>query len=355
MAEILGLGLSHFPGFIYSDEDMVMRVKQTLTSSRVPDELKDRRNWPAPMQAEWGDDEGAAFAARHRAAFFAGMRHLRAALDEFRPDFVLIFGDDQYENFQEDLVPPFCVYIAEQFDSRPFLQGRGRADPPPNVWGEPNDKLFAVPGHPQAARYLTGALMDADFDVPYAYKYLHHNGLGHAFIRTVLYMDAERRGWDFPIIPFHINAYGSNLVGARGGSAHLTSDEAPVPDPPAPSPRRCFALGQTIARILRASPWRVALVGSSSWSHAFLTAKHHWVYPDVEADRQRFAELQAGNYTAWRDLTRAQIDDAGQNELLNWVPLIGAMYELDQRPAYLELLESYLMNSCKCTALFPPA
>ena len=33
-------------------------------------------------------------------------RKLRKVIDDFNPDAVLIWGDDQYENFQEDLVPP---------------------------------------------------------------------------------------------------------------------------------------------------------------------------------------------------------------------------------------------------------
>ncbi len=36
-----------------------------------------------------------------------GLAKARAAIDEFKPDFVVIWGDDQYENFKEDIVPPF--------------------------------------------------------------------------------------------------------------------------------------------------------------------------------------------------------------------------------------------------------
>ena len=62
-------------------------------------------------------------------------------------------------------------------------------------------------------------------------------------------------------------------------------------DPPGPNPSRCFDIGAAVARVLADSPWRVALIASSSWSHAFLTAKHHWLYPDVTSDRARFDEL----------------------------------------------------------------
>ena len=37
--------------------------------------------------------------------------------------------------------------------------------------------------------------------------------------------------------------------------------------------------------------WR-AKVASSSWSHAFLTEKNHWIYPDLDADRTRIRASQ---------------------------------------------------------------
>ena len=53
-------------------------------------------------------------------ADLAAMRTVRQHLDAFAPDLVVIFGDDQYENFIEDIVPPFCIYIVDQMASRPF-------------------------------------------------------------------------------------------------------------------------------------------------------------------------------------------------------------------------------------------
>jgi hypothetical protein len=354
MGEVLGLGLSHYPGFYYTDEDMNRFLLDTLRSERVPAEMKDPRSWPAAMQAEWGDDQGATFARKHRQRFVEGVRKLRAALDDFHPDVVVIFGDDQYENFREDLIASFALYIMDEFETLPFNSDLGR-EPKPNVWGEPRDKRFRYRGQPEVVRYLATALLEAGVDVAYSYKLHHMPELGHAFRNTLLYLDFDRTGWPYPVLPFHVNAYGSSIVRSRGGQGHLLGKGSEFPDPPAPSPRRCFEVGQAVARAMKASPWRTAVIGSSSWSHAFLTEKHHWIYPDVEADKQRFAELKAGDYAAWRDLPLSQLEDAGQHELLNWLPLVGAMSELGQKPSLCEFLESYAMNSCKCVALFPPA
>ena len=117
-----------------------------------------------------------------------------------------------------------------------------------------------------------------------AYAIRHELGLPHAFINTILYLDYDRRGFRYPVLPFHVNCYGSSVIAKRGSSAHLTSDADPnAVDPPGPNPSRCFDVGAAVARALADSPWRVALIASSSWSHAFLTTKHHWIYPTSRA------------------------------------------------------------------------
>jgi len=104
---------------------------------------------------------------------------------------------------------------------------------------------------------------------------------------------------------------------------------------------------------LRASPWRVAVIGSSSWSHGFLTKKNYELYPDVEADRARFAELANGEFGKWRDLDTEQLRDSGQQEMLNWLCLAGAMEGL--RPEVLAYSETYIFNSTKTVVAFPVA
>jgi hypothetical protein len=98
---------------------------------------------------------------------------------------------------------------------------------------------------------------------------------------------------------------------------------------------------------LKASPWRVAVIGSSSWSHAFLTNKHNLLWPDVETDKVRFEELRTGRQHLWKDLAMDQIEDSGQQELLNWVCLAGAMTELKAKPEFLEMTATYIFNSPK--------
>ena len=347
MAEILGLGLTHSPSFIRPDEDGESSLKRTLrTNDNVPAEMKNPSNWPEPMRIEYGEDEGYASAVRLRERMVAGFRKLRQELDAFNPDFVVIWGDDQYENFREDIIPPFCVLAYDDFECKPFGE-EGHATRR-NVWNEPAGTTFKYQGHKQGARDLVSGMIDRGVDMAYAYQPLHEPGLGHAILNTILYLDYDRKGFDYPVVPMLVNCYGSRVIRNRGGSV----EHSPDPDPPGPSPKRCMEIGKAAAQTLKDSPYRVALIASSSWSHAFLTEKHHWLYPDVESDRARFAEMKDGDYQAWARISTAQIEDAGQQELLNWACLVGAVDELDYKAEIVDWYETYIFNSTKCLAVF---
>jgi hypothetical protein len=345
MGEILGMGLSHAPMFQFPDENMADILRTYMQRDAVPEELRDVARWPEAMRAEWGDDEGLSAARRHRELVVNAFRQARAELDAFKPDFVLIWGDDQYENFKEDVVPAFCVYIYDQLDCLPY-RGSPVIKSRRNVWDQPEDKVVPVRGHREAAGYLARQLILNGFDIAYAYKPHHHPTLAHAFMRTIMYLDYDQRGFDYPIIPFHVNCYGSDLM--------KPVDRATDPGlmPPAPTPRRCFEIGQAVARIIEPSPWRAVVIGSSSWSHAFLTRKHHGVYPDVESDRRRLEQLKAGRHREWADLDLETIVDAGQHEFLNWVCLAGAMAE--RQADVLAFAETWIFNSDKVAAIFRP-
>ena len=355
MGEILGVGVTHYPPLIIPDEEGRIPLRITLQrDDRVPPEMKNPGNWPEPMRIEYGEDEGVESAKAHRERLVAGFRRVKAEIESFNPDFVLIWGDDQYENFKEDIIPPFCILAYDEVVCQPFA-GEGTFSRGNNVWGEPPETTFKYRGHPEAARFLTGRLIEQGVDMAYAYKPLHHSGLAHAFLNTMLYLDYDREGFDYPVVPVAVNCYGSKVISNRGGILPFKVDGKELPlDPPGPSPKRCLEVGAATARALKDSPWRVALIASSSWSHAFLTAKNHYLWPDIESDRARFEELRNGNYDAWGRVSTDSIEAAGQQELLNWACLLGAMGELDRKPDIIDYLETYVLNSNKCFAVFKP-
>jgi hypothetical protein len=354
MGQILGLGITHYPG-LAAQANMTWRTQKALEDPALPERLRLVENWHPTMREQWSSDRGQAHSDEHRQDLIDQFRKARAELDAFKPDFVLIWGDDQYENFREDCVPAFSVLAYDALDFQPWKgYRRGR-----NAWDEPDDYVVKVMGHRAGGKYLASALLTEGIDVAYAYKPLHDT-LGHAFTNSVLYLDYDRKGFDYPVVPFSVNAYGRWLI-ASSGTPLSPSSESQLPgaqsdlDPPAPQPWRCFDVGRAVARALLRSPWRVAVIASSSWSHSFLTRKHSRLYPDVEADKRYYEALTQGDWDFWRNTTLEQVEDRGHHELLNWFCLAGAMKELGRKkPDESAFLESWITNSDKVFAVFRP-
>jgi hypothetical protein len=344
MADILGVGMTHYPGLVGTDERGSSNLARVLKqNTRIPEAKKQPSTWAPEMRQEFGDDEGLTASIKHRQRLVDGFRVLRAEIDAFKPDFLLIWGDDQYENFKEDIIPAFCILAWDTIECQPLKHRKS------NAWGEPRDKVFKYHGCPGQGRYLATKLLEQGIDMAYAYKPLHEeDGLGHAFVNTLLFLDYDRTGMDYPVLPFQVNCYGSRVIRNRGFSEEFSTE----PDPPGPTPKRCMEVGAATVRALQDSPWRVALIASSSWSHAFLTEKTFWLHPDMSADRARFEELRRADWDAWRRITTAQIEESGQQEMLNWMCLAGAMEELGRKPQIVDWVESWSNNSNKCLALF---
>ena len=359
MGEILGIGCTHGPHLALPDERMAdIYFRRNLASELTPPEWKDPKNWPPAMREEWGDDEGVAAARKHRAVLVAGFRAAREALDAFKPDFVLVFGDDQYENFHEDVIPPFCVYALDEVECKPRGPGARGGDGASSSRGAGpvgGEDPLVIKGHKAAGNHIARELITSGFDVSCSWRLHHMDQLGHAFVSTIRYLDWDGKGFGYPVIPFHVNCYGMDLrvpneANPAGSVVGRRMENVAVPPPPSPPPWRCYDVGAAVARILLASPWRAAIVGSSSWSHASLTQKHHYLYPDVDEDRKRYHELKSGEHRRWRDLDPEQIRDSGQHEILNWVCLAGAME--GRKADILAYSESFIFNSSKAVALF---
>jgi catalytic LigB subunit of aromatic ring-opening dioxygenase len=349
MGAILGLGMTHVPLLAGRDQDMSRILRRVLQDPDLPERLRTPAGWPEGMRREWGDDEGLAAARRHREALLAWCRKTRKALDDFAPDLVVVWGDDQYENFKEDIIPPFCVLAYDAIEHRPWAEAKWA-----NAWEEPKDLTFVYKGHRTAAKRLASGLIDAGFDVSYAYKPLHHP-LGHAFMNTLLFLDYDRQSFPYPVIPFQVNCYGRRVISQYGSTLGIAQSPTEEQlDPPSPAPWRCFDLGRATARVMAKSPWRVALIASSSWSHAFLTYKNHLLYPDVPSDRALYEALRTGDWATWRQTPLDAIENAGEQEMLNWMCLAGAMSELGRRPNESTFVESWIFNSNKVFATFNP-
>ena len=128
------------------------------------------------MRQEYGDDEGKTAAARLPRILVTQFRKARQILDDFKPDFVVLWGDDQYENFKEDIIPPF-VYLPTTL----LRPSRGRVEALARTGTGPKTRLSRCVGIAPPPKPWPGLLTEG-FDVSYAYKPLHDE-LGHAFLQ----------------------------------------------------------------------------------------------------------------------------------------------------------------------------
>jgi hypothetical protein len=352
MAVFLGLGLTHYPLLAGTDQHMAGLLRWTLTDPDIPDEYKDPASWPPLMQEEWGDDQGVTAAASHRAELRKGLARCRKVLDEFKPDFLVVWGDDQYENFREEVVPPFCVLAYDDTEVEPFelMNKRGSR----NAWDLPDDMTFTLKGDAKASRQLADGLINAGFDIAYSYQKRRNAPFPHAIANTQLFLDYDHAGTEFPypIVPITVNCYGQHAIARRGGLARFADIRDEQLDPVGPTPARCFELGTAVARTLADSGKRIALVASSSWSHAFLVDRLWHIRPDTRADERLYEAFVRGDVDTWKAVTGAEIVDAGQHEMLNWFCLLGAMNELGLRLEWSTFVQTDVFNSNKCFAIF---
>ncbi|HEX4253799.1 MAG TPA: hypothetical protein VH089_01855 [Streptosporangiaceae bacterium] len=352
MAEFLGLGITHYPLLAVTDEHMADLLRWTLRDPDIPVAEKDPANWPELMRSEWADDGGTAAAAGHRKELREQLARCRAALDAFRPDVVLVWGDDQYENFREQVIPPFCVLAYGRCEVDPFAVMNERGAP--NAWGLPDDMTFTLRGDAAGARQLTDDLLNDGFDVAYSYEKRESSHFPHAIANTQLFLDYDHAGREFPyrLLPITVNCYGQHAIARRGGLARFADINDERLDPAGPSPARCFALGAAVARALNLGDQRVALVASSSWSHAFLNDKDWHLRPDTPADERLYDAFVRGDTAVWTEASGKEIVDAGQHEMLNWFCLFGAMHELGLPLTWSTLVTTDVFNSNKCFAIF---
>jgi aromatic ring-opening dioxygenase catalytic subunit (LigB family) len=207
----------------------------------------------------------------------AGMRELGKVLDETNPDVILFFGSDHVETFSVTCIPTFAIIAG----SRAIAKFAG--------------KEYDLPVHREMAEDLLNALVvEKNFDIAYS----EDAELGPAFAVPFEYVIGNRK---IPIIPFFTNVY----------------------VPPLPTPKRCAALGQAIADIVKGRKERVALIASGGMSHFPGTSKY--LSPEFDFDRWLVAQFEAGNTNALLEMSGTQLDEVGNTEMLTWAVMFGAI------------------------------
>ena len=270
MAEIIGgLAMSHAPQLLMP----------ALQWSDLPTRTKGPFHPKPDIAAELTDAAKLAKEARCKRAIAA----LRTQLETWAPDAVLVVGDDQHENIQDDNQPPFLLYLAPETDATLHFNYLG-------VKSTDQMTRYSVPA--ALATALLDGLTEEGFDIAWSRKTREEYGLGHAFGRALDFLMPERR---FPVMPLMVNTY----------------------YPPAPSARRCLDLGKALRRAIVAlpGPARIVVLASGGLSHTVIDEP-------LDADFIAALECQDEDYLA---AMPADVLVEGTSEIRNWIIAAGAM------------------------------
>ncbi len=220
---------------------------------------------------------------RHAERCRQSIETLRARLEAFAPDTIVILGDDQHENILDDNMPPFVLYTGDKVSAtRHFLYLGERAE----------DQMTDYDCDQPMAEHILDHLMESGFDPAWSRKTRLDTGLGHAFGRVLAFLMPEPR---CRIVPLMVNTY----------------------FPPAPSAARCHALGKALRGAVETMPGegRVVFIASGGLSHTKI---------DEALDRTVIAALETNDHAVLAGLSDACLME-GTSEIRNWISVAGAM------------------------------
>lgn len=236
--------------------------------------------------------------ARRHAEVQASIARLAGDIAAAKLDALIVVGDDQEELFDHTNMPAIGIYHGET------IRNAGQGSIAGDDWMARARRRYLEPAeaaehpcHPALARHLIAGLQQDGFDISvmrgvppgkyegHAYSYVHRFCLADGVV---------------PIVPVFLNAY--------------------FP-PNQPTPSRCFALGEALARAIAAFPadQRVGIMASGGLSHFVV---------DEAFDRALLEALRRKDAAFFRTAPLAKLQ-SGSSEIRNWICLAGATGALD--------------------------
>jgi hypothetical protein len=273
-----------------------------LAVSHAPSMLRPVKHWPAIHRALTGDvpqpiqfkQETREVLQRYLERIEKGFAALKERLDVYKPDVLLVVGDDQGEVFIPTATPSFCLFLCPEVSGSVSISHLNESD-------EDNHVRFRC--HVELATYLRDKLLERGFELAWREELKPagkpKRGIGHAFTRPLVKLTPE---FDVPVISLHVNAY----------------------YPPQPAGRQCYDLGRAIAEILKHRSEKVAILASGGLSHDPKGPRAGWI--DTALDEWVLEQLRCGNSEALCSLFRFDSDTlrGGTGEIRSWIVAAGA-------------------------------
>ncbi len=282
MAELIGcLAMSHSP-MLLTPPDKWDVIPDRIEAPPFRPELE-KELTPEAKQAKWKRCNDA-------------IETLRYQLDRFKPEALVVIGDDQNENLLDDNMPPFTVYIGEEVEATLHYRYFGES---------PLAQKSTYRVHSRLAEWLMESFMDVGFDPAWSRRSRADYGLGHAFGRVLKFVTPDAA---YPVVPIMVNTFYS----------------------PVPSAKRCFQFGKALASAIRSysGTCKVVVLGSGGLSHFRI---------DEELDNNFIQALENYNVDYLCSMPSSVLT-SGTSELRNWIitaaALGGPMRSVDYVPCY---------------------
>ncbi len=236
---------------------------------------------------------------------------MREQVRAYRPDVIVLVGDDQGDMFNLSNNPAMAIYTGEE-----AMWGHTGYE-----WDTPMEKrgTIHVRNHVDLSHYLLEYLVAHDFDITNMARFEPAGrpgyGLSHMAARIAPELDPSR---EIPVICVFLNEYFA----------------------PMPSGRRCAQLGRAIATAFADRPERVAICASGGLSHYPSAKDHNRGDIDVPLDKWVLERLVRNDVAALENLFSfdSHAMRSGTGEIRAWISVAAAMNRpamvLDYLPVY---------------------
>jgi len=201
---------------------------------------------------------------------------LRADLEQANPDVLIVVANDQFVNFFWNNMPTFFVAVGDE------------------VRGQFTRHKFRYRNHKDLGKAIVRAGMEQGVDFSYG-EYVE---LQHTQTVPLYFLLREPK---LPILPIYVNTWVD----------------------PAPTPRRCYHVGELIRAVADQARERVAILATGGLSHFPGSPRIGEI--DESFDHKLLEVLRAGKGKSLIDHSVQDLLQAGDTEFLNWMVLLGAI------------------------------
>ena len=223
---------------------------------------------------------------------------LRRELEAYRPDAIIVIGDDQGDMFNSSNNPALSIFTGDE------VWGLDKT----SYWKLDERSRITFKCHAPLANFIHKELVKKGFDMASHAEFKPQgrpdHGVSHMVAQPIPVLVPN---YDIPIIPIFINEY----------------------FPPLPTAERCYQLGAALRDVLADRPERVAIYASGGLSHDPGGPRAGWV--DEPLDRWFLERLERNDGDALKHMFTFDSDTmrGGTGEIRAWISAAGAM----QRPA----------------------